>query len=76
MGITSMVKKVSSDSAFTSRLSKVYEFLTKNKNRWAGMLESQMVAFFGNSKIKLGGGSYYVMRADMIPNDYDPYRAL
>lgn len=75
MGITSMVKKVSSDSAFTSRLSKVYEFLTKNKNRWAGMLESQMKAFFGNSKIKLGGGSYYVMRADMIPNDYDPYRA-
>jgi len=75
MGITSMVKMVNSDPAFTSRLSKVYEFLTKNKNRWAGMLESQMKAFFGNSKIKLGGGSYYVMRADMIPSAYDPYAA-
>lgn len=75
MGIDSMVKMVDSDPAFTSRLSKVYEFLTKNKNRWAGMLQSQMDAFFGNSKIKLGGGKYYVMRADMIPSVYDPYIA-
>ena len=75
MGIASMVKMVDSDPAFTSRLSKVYEFLTKNKNRWAGMLQSQMDAFFGNSKIKLGGGKYYVMRADMIPSVYDPYIA-
>lgn len=76
LGITSMVKKVNSDSAFTSRLSKVYEFLTKNKNKWAEALESQMTAFFGSSKIKLSsGGTYYVMRADMIPKEYDPYRA-
>jgi len=75
MEIASMVKMVDSDPAFTSRLSKVYEFLTKNKNRWAGMLQSQMDAFFGNSKIKLGGGKYYVMRADMIPSVYDPYIA-
>lgn len=75
MGITSMVKMVNSDPAFTSRLSKVYEFLTKNKNRWAGMLQSQMNAFFSNSKIKISGGAYYVMRADMIPSAYDPYNA-
>ena len=75
MQITSMVAKVNSDPAFISRLSIVHEFLSKNKNRWAGMLESQMKALFGNSKIKLSGGEYYVMRADMIPSDYDPYRA-
>jgi len=76
LGISSMVKQVNSDPAFISRLSIVNEFLTRNKNKWASALESQITSFFSNSKIKLGGsGTYYVMRADMIPKDYDPYRA-
>lgn len=76
LGITSMVSKVNSDPAFTSRVSKVSEFLRKGKNKWAGMLESQMKCFFANSRIKLNGGTtYYAMRADMIPANYDPYKA-
>ena len=54
LGITSMVKNVNSDSAFTLRLGKVSEFLTKNKGFWENALVSEMDAFFSNSRINLG----------------------
>ena len=73
-GIASMTKLVTSDPAFRSRVGKVYEFLTNRKNFWANALESQMSAFFGSGAIKLSG-EYIVMRADMIPKEYDPYKA-
>ena len=75
LGITSIVGNVNSDPAFKSRLSKVPEFLSKNKNKWANALVSQMDAFFGNSRIKIGNQQYYAMRADMIPKEYDPYKS-
>ena len=74
LGITSMVKNVNGDSAFTSRLGKVSEFLTKNKGFWSNALISEMDAFFSSSRINLGGGPYFIMRADMIPAAYDPYK--
>ena len=74
MGISSMVKMVDSDPAFKSRLDKVSEFLEKNKNKWENALRSQMDALFSNSKVKLSGEKYYVMRADMVPAAYDPYK--
>ena len=74
LGITSMVKNVNNDPAFRSRIKKVPEFLANRKFFWANALESQMNAFFSNSKIKFTG-DYIVMRADMIPSTYDPYRA-
>ena len=73
-GITSMVKNVNSDPAFTSRLPKVIEFLYNRKGFWKKALESQMEAFFRDAKLK-SGNDYFIMRADMIPKDYDPYRA-
>ena len=74
LGITSMVKNVNNDPAFRSRIKKVPEFLANRKFFWANALESQMNAFFSNRKINLSG-NYIVMRADMIPAVYDPYRA-
>ena len=74
LGITSMVKNVNNDPAFRSRIKKVPEFLANRKFFWANALESQMNAFFSNSKIKFTG-DYIIMRADMIPSTYDPYRA-
>ena len=73
-GITSMVKNVNTDPAFTGRLTKVSEFLANRKNFWANALESQMDALFKDGKIKTGN-QYVIMRADMIPKSYDPYRA-
>ena len=75
LGITSIVRNVNSDPAFTSRLDKVGEFLSKNKNRWENALRSQMDVFFRNPKIKVNGQQYYAMRADMIPKNYDPYKS-
>ena len=46
LGITSMVKNVNSDPAFTSRVSKVMEFLDNRKSFWANALDSQMKAIF------------------------------
>mgnify|MGYP003298716150 CR=1 FL=1 len=74
LGITSMVKNVNNDPAFRSRIKKVPEFLANRKFFWANALESQMSAFFGSGAIKLSG-EYIVMRADMIPKEYDPYKA-
>ena len=73
-GITSMVKNVNNDPAFVSRIPKVIEFLVNRKSFWANALESQMKAFFRDAKLK-SGNDYFIMRADMIPKDYDPYRA-
>ena len=73
-GITSMVKNVNADPAFTSRISKVAEFLINRKSFWANALKSQMEAFFAGSNLK-SGMDYIIMRADMIPKDYDPYLA-
>ena len=44
------------------------------KSFWANALESQMEAFFAGSNIK-PGMDYIIMRADMIPKEYDPYLA-
>ena len=74
MGITPMVKNVNNDPAFTSRLPKAMEFLFNRKSFWSNALESQMKAFFSDGKIKKSG-DYEIMRADMIPKTYDPYRA-
>ena len=74
MGITPMVKNVNNDPAFTSRLPKAMEFLFNRKSFWSNALESQMKAFFSDGKIKKSG-DYEIMRADMIPKAYDPYRA-
>ena len=73
-GITSMVKNVNSDPAFTSRLTKVIEFLYNRKGFWKNALESQMKAFFSDAKLNKSN-EYFIMRADMIPKDYDPYTA-
>ncbi len=73
-GITSMVKNVNSDPAFLSRLPKVMSFLINRKSFWANALESQMEAFFSGSNL-ISGMQYEIMRADMIPKDYDPYLA-
>ena len=73
-GITSMVDHVNNDPAFVSRLPKVLEFLVNRKSFWANALKSQMQAFFTNAKLK-SGNNYFIMRADMIPKDYDPYTA-
>jgi len=73
-GITSMVKNVNGDPAFISRLSKVIEFLVNRKSFWAKALESQMKAFFSGAKLNKSN-EYFIMRADMIPKDYDPYTA-
>jgi len=73
-GITSMVHGVNNDPAFISRLSKVTEFLVNRKSFWANALKSQMEAFFSGANLK-SGNSYFIMRADMIPKDYDPYTA-
>ena len=73
-GITSMVKNVNSDPAFTSRLTKVIEFLYNRKGFWKNALESQMKAFFSGAKLNKSN-EYFIMRADMIPKDYDPYTA-
>ena len=73
-GITSMVSNVNNDPAFRSRVDKVSEFLANRKNFWARALESQMNAIF-SSKVKFkSSGSYFIMRADMIPKNYDPYQ--
>ena len=74
MGITSMVKNVNNDPAFKSRIPKVIEFLFNRKSFWENALNSQMKAFFSDAKFKKGSG-YVIMRADMIPKDYDPYIA-
>ena len=74
LGITSMVKNVNSDPAFTTRVSKVMEFLDNRKSFWANALESQMKAIFSAGKIKMTN-DYIIMRADMIPKSYDPYEA-
>ena len=74
LGITSMVKNVNSDPAFTTRVSKVMEFLDNRKSFWANALESQMKAIFSAGKIKMTN-DYIIMRADMIPKSYDPYQA-
>jgi len=55
-------------------LPKVIEFLYNRKGFWKKALESQMEAFFRDGKLK-SGNDYFIMRADMIPKDYDPYRA-
>ena len=73
-GITSMVKLVNNDPAFISRIPKVVEFLYNRKGFWKNALKSQMDAFFSDAKIKTGE-KYEIMRADMIPKDYDPYLA-
>lgn len=73
-GITSMVKNVNNDPAFISRLPKVMDFLINRKSFWANALESQIKVFFSDAKLK-PGGEYIIMRADMIPKEYDPYRA-
>ena len=73
-GITSMVKNVNTDPAFTSRLSKVIEFLYNRRGFWKNALESQMKAFFSDAKLNKSN-EYFIMRADMIPKDYDPYTA-
>ncbi len=73
-GITSMVKNVNNDPAFVSRLSKVMDFLINRKSFWANALESQMKAFFSDAGLK-SGNEYFIMRADMIPKQYDPYVA-
>ena len=74
LGITSMVKNVNSDPAFTSRVSKVMEFLDNRKSFWANALDSQMKAIFSAGKINMSN-DYVLMRADMIPKSYDPYQA-
>ena len=51
-GITSMVKFVSNDPAFISRISKVIEFLYNRKGFWKNALKSQMDAFFSDAKLK------------------------
>ena len=73
-GITSMVKNVNNDPAFVSRLSKVMDFLINRKSFWANALDSQMKAFFSDAGLK-SGNEYFIMRADMIPKQYDPYVA-
>ena len=72
LGITSMVKNVNNDPAFVSRIPKVIEFLVNRKSFWANALESQMKAFFRDAKLK-SGNDYFIMRADMIPNSFNPY---
>ena len=73
-GITHIVKHVNDDPAFVSRIPKVVEFLVNRKSFWANALESQMDAFFAGSNLK-NGIEYTIMRADMIPKEYDPYLA-
>ena len=73
-GITPMVKNVNKDPAFLSRVPKVMEFLINRKSFWANALKSQMEAFFSGANLK-SGNSYFIMRADMIPKEYDPYTA-
>ena len=73
-GITSMVKNVNSDPAFISRITKVIDFLYNRKGFWKNALKSQMKAFFSDSNLK-SVNDYIIMRADMIPKEYDPYIA-
>ena len=73
-GITSMVKNVNSDPAFISRITKVIDFLYNRKGFWKNALKSQMKAFFSDSNLK-SVNDYIIMRADMIPKEYDPYTA-
>ena len=73
-GITSMVRNVNSDPAFISRIPKVIDFLYNRKGFWKNALKSQMDAFFSDADLK-SVNDYIIMRADMIPKDYDPYIA-
>ncbi len=72
LGITSMINKVITDPAFNSKIDKVYNFLARNNEEWAGQIESQMNAFFASPLTKFSG-SYIVMRADVIPRGFNPY---
>mgnify|MGYP001189361549 FL=1 len=69
LGINSITKKVNSDSAFISRLDKVYTFLTEKG--WHPRLVMQMDKFSSSYNIN---GQCEIMRADEIPAQYDPYK--
>ena len=70
MGIGRMVSRVTSDPAFKSRINKVPTFLFEKG--WHERLVTQMDEFI--SKTNFMGSAYVIMRADMIPAYFDPYR--
>jgi len=72
LGISNMVRRVVQDSAFSSRINKVSDFLERNNQEWANNLERQMDAFFASPLTKFSG-FYHVMRADSIPKAFNPY---
>ena len=69
LSIYTIVALVNSDSAFTSRLSKVSTFL--NEKGWHDRLNAQVKEFTRKYSFI---GNYMAMRADEIPAVYDPYR--
>tara|TARA_Y100001973_G_C5172208_1_gene319770 strand:+ start:61 stop:1629 length:1569 start_codon:yes stop_codon:yes gene_type:complete len=72
LNISSMVNRVINDKAFNSKIGKIYNFLSRNNEEWAGKLTAQMNAFFASSLTKFSG-TYMVMRADVIPKGFNPY---
>ena len=70
-GITSMVKNVNSDPAFTSRLTKVIEFLYNRKGFWKNALESQMKAFFSDAKLNKSNQYFIICLLYTSPSPRD-----
>ena len=68
-GISSVCGRMLVDREFVSRIPKVTLFL--NNNRWHNRLVMQMNAFF--AKYNFSGTTWYAMRTDVIPRQYNPY---
>ena len=69
LGINPIIGKVNTDPALTSRLDKVYTFLTEKG--WHPRLTMQMDKFTSSYRVT---GRCEIMRADEIPSKYDPYK--
>ena len=76
LGIGGVAAQVLRDREFTSRVSKCWSFLNGKGGIggkvWGEIIPMQMDAFFKSPLTKIGG-TYVAMRADMIPNSFNPY---
>ena len=78
MGISSTIRRVTSDPAFRGRVNKIHNFINgfprSTPGLWGRRLVEQQEAFWGSQYTSLVSKTYSAMRADMIPATYNPYQ--
>ena len=78
MGISSTIRRVTSDPAFRGRVNKIHNFINgfprSTPGLWGRRLVAQQEAFWGSQYTSLVSKTYSAMRADMIPATYNPYQ--